>query len=167
MIQDALTPDRARQLFADTNDGPSLLWKAPTARRSKPGDIAGAVRPDGYRQVCVDGKLYLSHRVLWLMRNGVWPDGEVDHINGDKLDNSAANLRSVSKSGNMQNIRQAFVSNTSSGLLGVSVERKTGRFYSRICVNGKQKMLGTFGSAEDAHSAYVQAKRQVHETCTI
>lgn len=162
-----LTAERAWQLFADADDGPSLVWKAPTARRNKPGDIAGTVRPDGYRQVCVDGKFYLAHRVLWLMRNGVWPDGEVDHINGDKCDNSRSNLRSVSKSGNMQNMRRAFSTNTSSGLLGVSLERKTGRFYSRICVSGKQKLLGTFDSPEEAHSAYLKAKRQVHETCTI
>ena len=162
-----LTAKRALQLFSDSGDGVSLLWLAPTARRSKRGEVAGTLRPDGYRQVCADGKLYLSHRVLWLMRNGVWPDGEVDHINGDKQDNRAENLRAVSKSGNMQNIRSAFSTNTSSGILGVSVERKTGKFYSRICVNGRQKSLGTFDSPDAAHSAYLEAKRQLHETCSI
>lgn len=167
MAKLVLTQERACVLFSDSNEGASLLWRNPTARRSKAGDIAGAVRPDGYRQVCIDGKLHLTHRVLWLMRNGVWPDGEVDHINGNKQDNSETNLRSVSKSGNMQNIRKAFASNTSSGLLGVSVERKTGKFYSRISVKGKQKSLGTFDSSAEAHAAYIQAKRKVHETCTI
>lgn len=162
-----LTTERAKQLFSDSGSGAALLWLSPTARRSKRGEVAGTIRPDGYRQVCVDGKLYLTHRVLWLMRTGEWPDGEVDHINGNKQDNSEENLRSVSKSGNMQNIRRAFTSNTSSGMLGVSVERKTGKFYSRICVNGKQRSLGTFDSADAAHAAYVHAKRELHKTCSI
>jgi hypothetical protein len=160
-----LTADRANEVFSD--DGQSLLWMAPTARRNKRGQLAGTVRPDGYMQVCVDGKLYLAHRVLWLMRTGEWPVGEIDHINGDKTDNSPSNLREVSKSGNMQNIRRAFSSNSSTGLLGVSVEKKTGKFYARICVDGKQKTLGTFDSPKDAHVAYLDAKRMLHGTCSI
>jgi len=160
-----LTADRANEVFSD--DGQSLLWMAPTARRNKRGQLAGTVRPDGYMQVCVDGKLYLAHRVLWLMRTGAWPVGEIDHINGDKTDNSPSNLREVSKSGNMQNIRQAFSSNSSTGLLGVSVEKKTGKFYARICVDGKQKTLGTFDCPKDAHVAYLDAKRRLHGTCSI
>jgi hypothetical protein len=160
-----LTADRAKEVFSD--NGRSLLWMAPTARRNKRGQLAGTVRPDGYMQVCVAGKLYLAHRVLWLMRTGEWPAGEVDHINGDKTDNSPSNLREVSKSGNMQNIRQAFSSNSSTGLLGVSVEKKTGKFYARICVDGKQKTLGTFDCPKDAHFAYLDAKRRLHGTCSI
>lgn len=162
-----LTYERAIHLFSDSGEGASLFWLRPAARRNKRGDVAGTVRPDGYRQVCADGKLYLAHRVLWLMRTGFWPVGEVDHINGDKQDNGKSNLRSVSKSGNMQNLRQALSSNTSSGVLGVSVERKTGKFYSRICVNGRQKSLGTFDSSDAAHAAYLDAKRRLHATCTI
>jgi hypothetical protein len=38
---------------------------------------------------------------------------------------------------------------------------------SRIAVNGVPKYLGTFPTPELAHQAYLEAKRKLHEGCTI
>lgn len=67
-----------------------------------PGSIAGGVRPDGYIQIAVAGKLYLAHRLLVFVRDGSFPE-QVDHINGIKNDNRSENLRSVSCALNSRN----------------------------------------------------------------
>lgn len=59
----------------------------------------------GYYRVCLDNKYYSVHKMLWeaLNQESV-PEGmEVDHIDGDKNNNSLFNLRLVSHSENMKN----------------------------------------------------------------
>ena len=38
------------------------------------------------------GELYRAERVAWLLQTGEWPEGEIEHINGDHGDNRWANL---------------------------------------------------------------------------
>lgn len=73
---------------------------------------------DNYKAVKVGGKLFLSHRLAWFYMYKVWPEGEIDHINGVRTDNRISNLRVVTRTGNNQNIRTAKRSNKSCGLLG-------------------------------------------------
>ena len=44
---------------------------------------------------------------------------------------------------------------------------KTGKVFARIIVSGQRKYLGTFENPEDAAQAYLKAKRELHEGCTI
>jgi hypothetical protein len=95
---------------------------------------------------------------------GEWPVSDVDHINGDPMDNSWRNLRQVSEHENLQNQRRPHSCNRC-GLLGVS--KKPYGWQARIRIDGKSKHLGTFDTPEKAHAAYVAAKRLHHSTCTI
>lgn len=52
------------------------------------------------------------------------------------------------------------------GLLGVSKADSRG-FRARIFYAGKETHLGTFKTPEDAHAAYLAAKRRLHAGCTI
>lgn len=109
---------------------------------------------------------FLAHRIAWIIMNGQIPDGlEIDHINGVTDDNRIANLRCVTRKVNMQNLRKPN-RNSVSGLLG-AFPSKGGKWVAAICVNGKQRRIGTFATKEDAHQAYVIKKREVHEGCTI
>lgn len=68
-----------------------------------PGAMAGCRRKkDGYILVGVDNRLYLAHRLIWMMVYGEWPN-VIDHKNGDPSDNRLVNLRNVNQSENILN----------------------------------------------------------------
>jgi hypothetical protein len=71
--------------------------------RSKAGTQAGTVLPTGYRLIRVDGYRYLAHRLAWFYVHGVWPSGEIDHLNQQKDDNAISNLRDVDRKINVWN----------------------------------------------------------------
>jgi len=131
------------------------------------GSPFGTRDGNGYLVGSVGNRLYRLHRLAWLYMTGEWPQGEVDHINGDRADNRWANLRDVSKAENMQNIKRARRDNCATGLLGASLDKRDGRYKAKIGVGGKQKHLGCFATAQEAHEAYLAAKRQLHPGCTL
>ena len=100
------------------------------------------------------------HRLAWLMVNRVWPNGQIDHINGMKADNRIANLRVVNNSQNKQNVT-APVSNTS-GYLGVSYHKKSGKWAANIKLNGRSTYLGVYDNPDIASKAYIEAKSRLH-----
>jgi hypothetical protein len=79
-----------------------------------------------------------------------WP--EVDHRNGDGLDNRRTNLRNVNHAQNSANQRRP--RNNRSGFKGVSWRQDIGRWAAHIGVNYRLRHLGMFDTAEDAARAY-------------
>ncbi len=149
-----------------------LRWKCRVARCVHPGDVAGNVhKRNGY--VCIGltvggkTKSYFAHRLAWALAYGEWPLGVIDHIDGCRTNNRLANLRDTTKAVNAQNIRRAFTSNKSSGLLGAHYHAAKQAFAAEIHVEGRNRHLGYFGTAAEAHGAYLQAKRALHDGCEI
>ena len=132
----------------------------------RPGHRVGYLHKRGYVMVSYLARIYLAHRVAWCLAHGAWPAGEIDHINGDKADNRICNLRVCDASTNQQNIRAAKAGNTT-GLLGVTVDRESGKFVAQISYNHRHIHLGRFDSADLAHAAYLGAKRAIHKACTL
>lgn len=159
-----LTAHRLRELLAYDPDTGLFTRRVRTGRTVVVGSVAGNVNPRGYVSISVDAKLYLAHRLAWLYINGSWPTGQIDHINGVRSDNRAANLRVVDQIKNSQNMRRPGSRNTS-GFLGVSKRR--GRWRAIIRFDGKTKQIGTFDSPQEASEAYLAAKRVAHAGCTI
>jgi hypothetical protein len=115
----------------------------------------------------IDYKLHRAHRLAWLYVHGEWPKGSIDHIDGDPENNRISNLRDVPSKTNSQNMRRAQPYN-STGVLGVGRDVARGCFKSEIRLpSGKRKFLGRFKTIEEAHQAYIDAKRLLHEGCTI
>ena len=163
-----LTPEEVREMFDYDPSTGVLSWRKPAGRwgRIPAGTVAGWHGGDTrYVQLLVGKKKMWAHRAAFIHYHGKSPEGSVDHINGDIKDNRIANLRDVPHSINSHNHRKARVSNLSSGLLGVSRNHKGWR--ARIVVDGKEHCLGTFPTPEEAHSAYLKAKRSLHPGCTI
>lgn len=75
-----------------------------------------------------------------------------------------SNLRDAERAINQQNMRRP-LPGTASGLLGAF--KKRDRWESRLRAFGQVIRLGTFDTAEEAHAAYLQAKRKHQPGCTI
>ena len=136
-----------------------------TGRRCRIGEPTGWLSNNGYMSIGLNSKVYLAHRLAWLYMTGKWPKDEIDHINGNPLDNRWNNLREASSTINKQNQRKARIDNLGTGLLGAYLYKD--KFRSAITVDGKQFHLGVFNTKEEAHRAYIKAKRKYHAGCTI
>jgi hypothetical protein len=138
------------------------------ARPDLIGHVADAPDESGeYPRVDVDGRRFLCHILAWFYVYGVWPEGEIDHRDGNRSNYRIKNLRDVTRRVNAQNMRKPSARN-SSGYLGVSRDGPRNLWAARIRLpNGKYKYLGRFTSPERAYDAYVEAKRIYHEGCTL
>jgi hypothetical protein len=140
-----------------------FTWILPRARWGKPGDVAGCHGSHGSAiMIGLWGKRHYAHRLAWLYMTGRWPEGDIDHENGDPLDNRFANLRDVPHATNIQNQRWRHRSADQTLPFGVCKTTRSKRYFSRIRVNGSTKYLGCFKTPEEAHAAYVAAKRKYH-----
>lgn len=98
--------------------GNTLRWVNPVSSRVKAGDIVKTENNKGYLILNFNNKRYLVHRILWIIRNGEIPNSlQVDHMNGNKKDNSPDNLRLCTHSQNIMN--QKVRSDNSSGVKGL------------------------------------------------
>lgn len=84
----------------------------------------GSVDAYGYLILKIKTKQYKAHRMAWLYFYKQMPDGEIDHINGDKLDNSIKNLRCVDRKTNCRNL--TIKTNIDTGYKGVRIDRTNG-----------------------------------------
>lgn len=137
----------------------------------KAGDVAISRRKDGRGVVRINGKLYLSYRIAWLLHYGESPTGEIDHANGNCSDDRIENLRDCSRTFNQENLRKAFKNKESCAILGVYLDKRkkdgNKRWRSAITSNGRQISLGYFRTQDEAAAAYIAAKRVIHAGCTI
>lgn len=103
-----------------------------------------------------NGSSGLMHRVILAAEAGL--DQEVDHKDGDRLNNRRANLRVCTKTENRRN-SDAGIRNTS-GAKGVSKTPSGWRV--QIKNGGKSIHLGVFGSVQEAADAYDEAALRLH-----
>jgi hypothetical protein len=165
MANDKLTAARLREVIHYDQLTGICTMLVSTAYRVPVGRVVTPPANGDYMRVQIDGVRYKVHRLAWLYCHGSWPTHTVDHINGDKTDNRLSNLRDVPHQTNVQNKRRAFASNKS-GFLGVSLHG-SGKWAAALRNNGKTVHVGLFETAEEAHSAYLKRKRELHSGCTI
>ena len=96
------------------------------------------------------------HRLILGLKTG---DGkDVDHIDGNGLDNQEHNLRVVTRTQNCMNSRKR--DNTSSKYKVVSLYKRVNKWTAQIWVNRKRIHLGYFSNELDAAHTYDQEAKK-------
>jgi hypothetical protein len=129
--------------------------------RADVGQKAGWLNDNGYRLISVDGKKYRAHHLAWYFTHGVFPADQLDHINGVRDDNRIKNLREATDAQNRQNMAKR--SDNKSGHIGVYWAAWANKWRAEIAVGGIKRKLGYFATIDDAITAYLSAKAQMHE----
>lgn len=89
------------------------------------------------------------------------PEGvQVDHIDGDRLNNTSKNLRICTNQEN--NFNKGPNKKNTSGYKGVYFSKQSNRWIAQITVNYKSMHVGSFETAEQAAIAYNEASRRYH-----
>ena len=134
---------RVKEDFPKTRPRILLSWNKKYAGK----EAFTAVGTHGYYTGAILGKLYLAHRIIWLLCHNEWPHYLIDHIDGNRLNNSIGNLRVVSYEESSRNVGKR--SDNTSGVTGVN-RTQSNKWFSRIVHEGKKIHLGTFESFEEA-----------------
>jgi hypothetical protein len=164
MSKKTISRERLASLLEyDSNSGEfrSLVKRGPLMV----GQIVGTKSKSGYIQIQISGSLYYGHRLAWLYVYGKHPSEAIDHIDGNRSNNSIANLREAFRAINQQNQRRPRADNKS-GYLGVS-QHKDGKWTARIKTSKTYQHIGLYATPELAYQAYLAAKRMHHEGNTI
>lgn len=146
MKHNHLTKDELHNLLTYSPETGEFIWSATPrkgVRSGKPAGFKGA-----YHRIRIHRVEYKAHQLAWLYVYGRWPEGDVDHINGDTLDNRLCNLREGTRSQNLGN--RGPQSNNALGIKGVS--KIKGHELWRASLRGRH--LGTFKSPESAAECY-------------
>jgi hypothetical protein len=125
------------------------------------GNVAGTeikIRKLKYRKIWIMSKTSCpvgAHSVIWMLVHGEWPEN-IDHIDGNGLNNRLENLRNVTHSENLMNCRVS-KANTS-GCTGVFWNKNLSKWASYIRKEKKHSHLGYFSDWFEAVCARKSAE---------
>jgi hypothetical protein len=149
----------------------SIKWRI-TTTRTKAGAEAGAITRDGYRDIsismCGKKRGVKAHRIAWALAYGRWPEKDIDHINGNRLDNRLENLRDISRSHNLQNQQKSHARNKSGAAIpGVWWSEEKLKYRVQGYIDGKRRHVGYFKSIADAEAASLDFRRANYKGNTL
>ena len=153
-----ITKDLVNNLF-EYKDG-HLYWKNITYRQTNLiGKEAGTL-DNNRRQITIDRKHYKTHRIIFLMFNGYMPK-EVDHIDGNSLNNKIENLREANRSENVCNI--GIKKTNTSGYKGVHWDKARNKWMVTVQKNKKIVFNKRFEDLELAVLVAEEARNKYHK----
>lgn len=141
-----------------------LLWRVRTTNRVKVGDQAGTIM--GIRRaIAINGKRYLTARIIWKWMTGNDPTNLIDHADNHSLNDTWSNLREATKPKNGANSKKRPLyagRKTTASLKGVHRRSDRKGWLATITINYKTRYLGEYPTEQEAHDVYVAASRQLH-----
>ena len=113
------------------------------------------------------GKTNRVHKLVWDAFGDKDSNSKtlhVDHIDGNKLNNSVENLQLLSPRDNLSKARRQTASKTSR-FTGVSWSKERNKWLASIKVFGQSKNLGYYDTEEEANDNYLFIKKNIVEVC--
>jgi len=140
----------------------NLWWKKTNSNRVKVGSEAGCVNTYQYVHVGFKKKYYYIHRLIWAWHgNSLEPNQDIDHIDGNSLNNRIENLRAVSRKQNSENTKSA-QKNSKSGVKGVYWHKGAKKWEAQIQHNGKTIPLGYYKDIDEARAARIEGEKKYY-----
>lgn len=136
-----ISPEFIKDIFMLDHETGNIYWKCNMGRNKTAGKLAGKVDRDGYLATTVLKNRFYNHILVWALAFGCFPKHEIDHIDGNKTNNSPRNLRDVQRSCNMIN-RWNCAKNTS-GVRGVRWVSRERKWAAVITKNKRHYFFGT------------------------
>lgn len=136
-----------------------IYWKVSKTNRVKVGDKAGSLSGSGYFQVHLNKKQIKLHQIIYSMHHGYIPK-QIDHIDGNTLNNRIENLREATHTENMRNTKLR--RNNKSGVKGVSWNKANKKWYVQLSIDGKKKGFGYYFDLEVARFVAETMRHKFH-----
>jgi len=156
-----LTQQYLKSILNYDKDTGIFTWKNCSAKHIKIGQIAGSKNIYGYIAIGIYtngiNKLFRAHRLAWLYVHGNIPKKYIDHINHIRNDNRISNLREVDISANQKNMSKSKAN--SSGVTGVVLDTRQGKWLALIGVKGKLIRIGIYEDKNEAICARLHANK--------
>lgn len=150
-------PARLQELFTYDYDAGLLYWRV-NRRRARAGTPAGCI-PKGRtrRHITIDNVSMTYAPAVWCFVHGEWPNGEIDHIDCDPLNDKVTNLRVATRS--QQTANTKLRADNASGFKGVYFDgsKREKKWRAQIRCGDALTHLGYFKTPEEAHAAYSEA----------
>tara|TARA_R110002051_G_scaffold296571_1_gene362693 strand:- start:233 stop:808 length:576 start_codon:yes stop_codon:yes gene_type:complete len=111
------------------------------------GEPVGSLQSHGYLRLTVLDRDLLVHHAVWFLAHDRWPEQPLDHVDGNRINNSPENLREVSQS---QNQKAYGKTRGAVGYRGVDFFKSQSKYRARASINGKHKHAGYYDTPEEA-----------------
>lgn len=164
------SPERLRELLEYDPKTGKLIWKPRQGEgrvaywnRRHAGTAAGTLCPDGHIAIKIDDTNYLAHRLIWAMVHGTWPECVV-HRNRNRSDNRLRNLQDTSRK--VVQRRPVIYRTNTSGIRGVSWNRRTQKWVASIRVDDVTINLGSHDTKEAAGRARREGEKR-RDRCNL
>lgn len=127
----------------------------------------GGMSRGGYGAMGVDGRMLPAHRVAYELEYGpIAPGLVIDHKCFTHSCVRPDHLQSVTHKQNIEN-RSGLDKNNTSGVRGVSWDRKNSRWQAKVHHFGKVVHVGRFERLEDAEAAVVAKRNELFSNNTL
>ena len=119
-----------------------------TRRGKRAGTLYSNGRGKTYIRISINHKKYFAHRLAFLFMNKSFPVNQVDHEDGNGINNKWSNLHEATPKENSQNRRLS--KNNKSGYHGIYFDECSNKYRSQIKIDGKTTHIGYFTDIFDA-----------------